>query len=79
MRDWLTAFIPEHCGWYKGRPAYYRKRLIHHGYQLLTKKCKNDSTDLDRIIDNYFTDSCIFILESNFDTKEELLNEVVKF
>jgi hypothetical protein len=77
MRDILTAFAPEFCGWVNNKPAYYRKRLLHRGYQLLVKECKDDASLLDQISDNYMTDDCWFMLVREFGSKRELLDYVI--
>ena len=71
-RDLLSAFSHIQIGWIRNEPAYYRKRLLHKGYQILIKIEIDDNPYVSDILERSY-----FEFYKNVDTKEEVYREVL--
>ena len=68
----MSAFVPVQIGWLGSEPAYYRKRLLHKGYQILIKHEIDKDPLVSDVLEGYY-----FELYKNVNTKQEIYREVL--
>jgi len=72
LRELFTAFVPKRLGWINNEPAYYRKRLLHRGYQILIRhEVDEDPYVTDILEESYFS------LYKNGQILEEVYQEIL--